>query len=223
MAKRPRTSRKSPNLAVKTVEETDERVRRVVDRSDYRRGDILDVTRRNVGKITGTPYEIVDAFGKKRRAIYEVAMGKGKPSKLYDNELQRIYRPGEAPSASDRAERAIAKSVPETRQRLDDRHPDEDPEDLAADEEDAEMQLPDNAEEERVAVVDDAGGDDEVNLTAWAKGLVNYRFALVRDRIHERYGKMCDTEGDAAEFLAEQGLQVAPARLAKMRKAPSSE
>lgn len=206
MAKRP-NRRQRPNLAVQTFEDSNPNVRKAVDFVE-RKHDMLDKSRA-FGVVTGN--EMIDG----KRIAYEVGQGPGRLSKLYDNDLMRLYRPGE-----EEAEKAAAKKRQQRR-----------PDDLAVggrstgassaaeaaaelaaqsndddDDDDNEESLPPMASvDTSVQFVDSEDDGDEVNLAAWALGK-KYRFALVRQAISERYHREVANEPDALDFLIGEGL-----------------
>lgn len=57
---------------------------------------------------------------------------------------------------------------------------------------------------EDVDLEDETSGS--VNLKQWAMGTANYRWALVRDAIQERYSRAVHNEDDARDFLMEMKL-----------------
>jgi hypothetical protein len=198
MAKRA-YKRRAPRLNVATVEDENPEVAKVVDRLDFRAHDVLDKSR-PYGIVTG--HEVVDG----KTICYEVGQGRGRPSKLYDNECQRIYRPGER-----EAEQKARAAAPPKRPQRPDPQPAPPPalESADDDNDDDEEAAPPmqgvtvEAEETSVQFID---GQDEVNLTAWALGGVKYRFGLVRSAISDRYHREITNETDALDFLIGEGL-----------------
>ena len=50
----------------------------------------------------------------------------------------------------------------------------------------------------------------DLNLSAWADHKVNYRFALIRQAIQDRYHLVVKDEFEARDFLAGKGIGAAP-------------
>ena len=149
------------------------------------RSDILDKSR-PFGTITG------EFFVRGKRVAYEVAIS-GHPSKLYGINYERIYR-------DDAEERAgtVRRGRPPNAARVANQPT---PPNLDNDEDDdtPPMQIPEELAGDIEGV--ETTSDGEVNLTAWAKGEVKYRFARVRDAISERYNREVTNEDDALETL----------------------
>ena len=207
MAKRATNRRRQPRLDVPTVEEQSPGARNAVD-FVQRRHDMLDKSR-SFGTVTG------DFFVDGKRVHYEVGQGPGRLSKLYDNELRRIYREGEreneeaeagrrnkprqaAPPASDEEEKMPAPPEQDFA----------DPDDEDDDErEEAPPPMQGVRTDTSVQFVDGVDSGDDVNLSAWALYQVQYRFALVRQAIDERYHRAgLANEAEARDFLIEVGL-----------------
>lgn len=193
MAKRP--GRKALRLETHSEESTNPVLKAQLDGNS--KLDRLDITR-SYGEVTGA-MSVVDVDGVSRLVRYEQKAGKGQPSRLYDHDRVRILRPGESPAKTPiqaKADAAEARAAA----------PDEDDED-----DDPPMDLS--------AIMDDetagSSGDGEVNLTAWAEGLVKYRWAQIRNAIEERYGRVVNDAAEARDFLAEQGVGKVSPRNAK--------
>lgn len=204
MAKRVNARRK-PRLDVQTVESDNPKVAKAVD-FVARRRDILDKSR-SFGVVTG------NFMVEGKRVAYEVGQGTGKPSKLYDNDMQRIYREGE--EAAEEARRAPQRAastpkdeepaqIPNPAPRPDYADPDDDDDDEREEAPPPLVGVAPRGEDRSVQFVDD--DDKEVNLTAWALGQAKYRFALVRQAIAERYHREITNEPDALDFLIGEGL-----------------
>lgn len=172
-------------LSVPTVQASDTKVDRTkaaLDRID--RVEKLD-TSRPYGKVTG------DYIVNGERIAFEQGQGRGKPSKLFNHERIRVYRDGEKPSPlpPKRREEPVSRQ-PAPPVDLDDEE-EEMPPMVAAGETAADIIEPD---------------DDGVNLVAWGERSANYRWALIREAIEARYGRVVNDEAEARDFLQEEGI-----------------
>lgn len=189
--------RQAPRLNVRTAEDEDPGLKTKVEQRA--RLDTLDVSRRGWGPVTGRMV-ITDADGVERTVAYEQGMGKGRPSRLYDHLKVRILRPGEQPIPTPLQAKAdaAAKQTVTTTESLDEDDEADPPMDLSA-------------------IEDEAEDDDvDVNLTAWAEGNAKYRWAQVRDAIEKRFSMVVNSDDEARDFLAGQGI----GRVSKRNAAP---
>lgn len=183
--------RPPPRLQTRTAESENPNLAKQI--ATQARRETLDMSR-PYGVVTGN-LVVEDAAGKQRNVAFEQKSPiKGQPSRLYDPQKVRILRPGEKSALppqntlKEKADAAEPQTEPAPAPELDEDEEEDPPIDMG--------ELAASAE----------GGDGEVNLTAWAEGVVKYRWAQVRDAIEERYHRAVNDPDEARDFLAENGI-----------------